>query len=174
MMPLLSTPKGRRNWGCRGGAITTPNFGKHWRKPYRSSDLLWLITLQIFRPSDDPTPVWPRQWQLVKYRAKKTCGREENPTMKIDFVGLFSKYYIHTEIIYMKSLQQDQTDVGVCCSISVFLQKQVAKTISRALARKLLVWLGLVWKFELTSIVDPKQTLVKDLKTRNLNNLYRS
>ena len=59
--------------------------------------------------------------------------------MKIDFVGLFSKYYIHTEIIYMKSLQQDQTDVGVCCSISVFLQKQVAKTISRALARKLLV-----------------------------------
>jgi hypothetical protein len=54
------------------------------------------------------------------------------------------------------------------------LQKQVAKTISRALARKLLVWLGLVWKFELTSIVDPKQTLVKDLKTRNLNNLYRN
>ena len=53
-------------------------------------------------------------------------------------------YYIHTEIIYMKSLQQDQTDVGVCCSISVFLQKQVAKTISRALARKLLVLLGLV------------------------------
>ena len=61
--------------------------------------------------------------------------------MKIDFVGLFSRYitYICTEIIYMKCLQQDQTDVGVCCSISVFLQKQVAKTISRALARKLLV-----------------------------------
>jgi hypothetical protein len=73
----------------------------------------------------------------------------------------------------MKSLQQDQTDVGVCCSISVFLQKQVAKTILRALARRLLVLLGLVWKFELTSIADPKQTLVKYFKTRNLKNLYK-
>ena len=105
MMPLLSTPQGRRKRGCRGGAIatSTSDFGSHWRKPFPSNYLLRLIALRIFRPSDDPTPAWPRQWQLVKYRAKKTCRREENPTMKIDFVGLFSRYYyiLHTYWNYL-------------------------------------------------------------------------
>ena len=174
MMPLLSTQKAVGFGGAGVGQFPTPilvDIGEN---------LILQVTFYDWLPSrfsDLPTTLHQHGLgndNLWNIEQKKNCGREENPTMKIDFVGLFSKYYIHTEIIYMKSLQQDQTDVGVCCSISVFLQKQVAKTISRALARKLLVWLGLVWKFELTSIVDPKQTLVKDLKTRNLNNLYRS